>query len=243
MINYVYDGLNSVQEKNGGMVTANLLTGLGIDEFFTRTDGVGARALLPDALGSTLALGDNTGTLQTEYTYEPFGFTTQTGSASTSSYKYTGREDDGTGLMYYRARYYQPRFQRFISEDPIGFHGGSFSIYAYVSNNPLNLVDPSGLSPVGWIVQLGDKCMKKVKALFSDREMRQARSEGKDVLVNGTRQKANQIESGGSGGKPNIKHSGHDLGGGVRGLPHMQTPGRPGHTFWLRCCSRVGESD
>ena len=72
-------GLNPVQEKNGATVTANLLTGLGIDEFFTRTDGVGTRALLPDALGSTVALGDGTGTLQTQYTYEPFGFTTQTG--------------------------------------------------------------------------------------------------------------------------------------------------------------------
>lgn len=52
--NYVYDGLNPVQEKNGMTVTANLLTGLGIDEFFTRTDGVGLRTLLPDALGSTV---------------------------------------------------------------------------------------------------------------------------------------------------------------------------------------------
>lgn len=56
--NFVYDGLNPVQEKNGVTVTANLLTGLGIDEFFTRTDGVGVRSLLPDALGSTVALGD-----------------------------------------------------------------------------------------------------------------------------------------------------------------------------------------
>ena len=83
--NFLYDGLNPVQEKNGATVTANLLTGLNIDEFFTRTDGVGVRALLPDAVGSTVALGDNTGTLQTQYTYEPFGFASQTGLASTNS--------------------------------------------------------------------------------------------------------------------------------------------------------------
>jgi RHS repeat-associated protein len=142
--NFVYDGLNPVQEKNGATVTANLLTGLGIDEFFTRTDGVGVRALLPDALGSTVALGDGTGTLQTQYTYEPFGFVSQTGAASTSSYKYTGREDDGSGLYYYRARYYQPRFQRFIAEDPIGFVGGDVNLYAYVLNDPVTFVDPSG---------------------------------------------------------------------------------------------------
>jgi RHS repeat-associated protein len=142
--NYVYDGLNPVQEKNGATVTANLLTGLGIDEFFTRTDGVGVRSLLPDALGSTVALGDGTGTLQTQYTYEPFGVTTQTGSASTSSYKYTGREDDGSGLYYYRARYYSPRLQRFIAEDPIGFSGGDTNLYGYVRGNPLNWRDPRG---------------------------------------------------------------------------------------------------
>jgi YD repeat-containing protein len=85
--NFVYDGLNPVQEKNGATVTANLLTGLGIDEFFTRTDGVGVRSLLPDALGSTVALGDGTGMLQTQYTYEPFGVATQTGLASTQRRK------------------------------------------------------------------------------------------------------------------------------------------------------------
>ena len=132
------------------MVTANLITGLGIDEFFQRTDGVGARALLPDALGSTVALGDSTGTLQTQYTYEPFGYATQTGLASTNSYRYTGREDDGSGLDYYRARYYHPRLQRFISEDPIGFVGGDPNFYAYVSNNPGRWVDPTGLDSTDW---------------------------------------------------------------------------------------------
>ena len=144
--NYVYDGLNPVQEKSGATVTANLLTGLGIDEFFTRTDGVGTRGLLPDALGSTVALGDATGTLQTQYTYEPFGYAVTSGAASTSSYKYTAREDDGTGLYYYRARYYHPRLQRFIAEDPIGFQGGDVNLYAYVAGNPLGNTDPSGLA-------------------------------------------------------------------------------------------------
>jgi RHS repeat-associated protein len=153
--NYVYDGLNPVQEKNGATVTANLLTGLGIDEFFTRTDRVGVRSLLPDALGSTVALGDGTGTLQTQYTYEPFGVTTQTGSASTNSYKYTGREDDGSGLYYYRARYYQPRMQRFIAEDPIEFAGGDANLYGYVFNNPIANIDPSGqIGVAGFIVGL-----------------------------------------------------------------------------------------
>ncbi len=56
---------------------------------------------------------------------------------------------------YYRARYYDPKIGRFISEDPIGFAGGA-NFYAYVSANPVNRLDPFGLqdssSPwqVGW---------------------------------------------------------------------------------------------
>ncbi len=145
--NFVYDGLNPVQEKAGATVTANLLTGLGIDEFLTRTDGAGTRGLLTDALGSTVALGDGTGTIQTQYTYEPFGYASQTGAANTNSYKYTAREDDGSGLYYYRARYYHPRLQRFVAEDPIGFGGGDFNIYGYVRNNPLRMIDSTGLKP------------------------------------------------------------------------------------------------
>ncbi len=142
--NFVYDGLNPIQEKNGSTVTANLLTGLGIDEFFTRTDGAGAKSLLHDGLGSTVALDDGTGSLPTQYTYEPFGYTTESGVTSTNSYKYTGREDDGSGPSYYRARYYQPRLQRFISEDPIGFMGGDVNLYGYVGNSPILRTDPNG---------------------------------------------------------------------------------------------------
>jgi len=58
---------------------------------------------------------------------------------------YTGREGDPeTGLYYYRARYYDPKVGRFISEDPIRFAGG-VNFYSYVTNNPVALADPLGL--------------------------------------------------------------------------------------------------
>jgi RHS repeat-associated protein len=143
--NFLYDGLNVVQELNGTTPSANLLTSLGIDETLLRTDSTGARSFLADGLGSTLALTDAAGLVQGEYTYEPFGKTIATGAASTNAFKYTGREDDGTGLYYYRARYYHPGLQRFISQDPIGFDGGDVNLYAYVGNDPGNWVDPLGL--------------------------------------------------------------------------------------------------
>jgi RHS repeat-associated protein len=144
---FLYDGLNPVQETSGATILANILPGLGIDEFLTRTDVVAGvtSSFLTDALGSPIAVTDNTGTVQTEYTYEPFGKTTFTGSSNSSSYQYTGRENDGTGLYYYRNRYYHPLLQRFVSEDPIEFGGGGFNLYSYVGNNPLRYIDPLGL--------------------------------------------------------------------------------------------------
>jgi RHS repeat-associated protein len=57
----------------------------------------------------------------------------------------TGRENDATGLYFYRARYYSPTYQRFVSQDPIGFRGGDPNLYAYVSNGSTNWIDPWGL--------------------------------------------------------------------------------------------------
>ncbi len=108
---FLYDGPNPVQELAGGAPTANLLTG-GLDEFFTRTDSAGARHYLADALGSSLALSDGAGTVQTQYTYEPFGSTSASGAGTANTFAFTGREADGTGLYFYRARYYHPQCKR-----------------------------------------------------------------------------------------------------------------------------------
>ncbi|HKA60711.1 MAG TPA: RHS repeat-associated core domain-containing protein, partial [Gemmatimonadales bacterium] len=145
---FLHDGLTPVQELNGSTVVANLLTGLGIDEYLTRTDTNGARHFLVDALGSTVALSDPTGDLPTSYTYEPFGATGLSGSPTGNALDFTGREDDGTGLKYYRARYYHPGLQRFVAEDPVGFSGGDSNLYAYVLNQPPNAIDPLGTEPV-----------------------------------------------------------------------------------------------
>lgn len=53
-----------------------------------------------------------------------------------------------SGSLFYRARYYNPATGRFISEDPIGFTGSGTNLYGYASNNPIDLIDPSGLLDV-----------------------------------------------------------------------------------------------
>jgi len=144
---YMYDGANIVQEQVAGSANANTLTGK-IDEVFSRTDALGTTSPLRDGIGSNIALADSTGVVQTQYTYEAFGKSTAAGPGSLNAHKYTGREDDGTGLYYYRARYYSPSLQRFISEDPIGLAAGA-NVYAYVRNNPVGFRDPSGLQDDG----------------------------------------------------------------------------------------------
>jgi RHS repeat-associated protein len=140
---YLYDSMNPVQELSGDTPSANLLAGLAVDEYFQRTDSSGSANFLTDALGSTLALTGPSGNVLAQYTYEPYGNTTVTGT-STNPFQYTGREDDATGLYFYRARYYNTATGRFLSEDPIRFHGG-IDFYAYAGNNPSGYVDPSGL--------------------------------------------------------------------------------------------------
>jgi RHS repeat-associated protein len=156
---FLYDGYNVVQELTSGQPSANLLSG-GIDETFTRTT-TSSTSFLEDGLGSNVALTNGLGAVTTQYTYEPFGNTSNSGPASTNAFQYTGRENDGTGLYFNRARYYNPTLQRFISQDPIGFGGGTTNLYSYTANSPTNLTDPSGKGPEllllaegppGWLV-------------------------------------------------------------------------------------------
>lgn len=132
---YTYDGFNA------SSVSGNqILNGDGIDEVYTAG---ASSSLLTDGIGSTLAITDSAGNISGSYTYGPYGNTSHTGSA-TAPNQYSGRENDGdTNLYYYRARYYSPTLNRFISQDPIGL-GGGMNVYGYVAADPITYRDPSG---------------------------------------------------------------------------------------------------
>ncbi len=126
-----------MQERAGGTPTANIVFGPATDEPLVRSDSTRVWALVADGLGSALALLDPSGAVRTQYTYGAFGSTSATGTGSGNTAQYTGRENDGTGLYYYRARYYSPGLQRFVSEDPLEFGAGDPNLYAYVGNSPV----------------------------------------------------------------------------------------------------------
>ena len=83
-----------------------------------------------DHQGSIINLTDQNGNIVESFTYDNHYGRIQehTKTIKTNNpYGYTGREVDADDLYYYRARYYDPTIQRFISEDPIGFASGANS--------------------------------------------------------------------------------------------------------------------
>ncbi len=149
---YVYDGMDIIQEINqDGTSKANYIRGLNIDEPLARIKADGTmRFYKTDALGSVIALTDENGVVKTTYSYDPFGNVTISGESSDNPFQYTGRENDGTGHLFERNRYYSYELLRYISQDPIGFVGGDVNFYVRVGNNPVNWVDPLGLVWTDW---------------------------------------------------------------------------------------------
>jgi RHS repeat-associated protein len=81
-----------------------------------------------------------------------------TDDAKAPQRSYTGREPDAaTGLIYYRARWFDPKLGRFISEDPIGFAAGDANLSRYVGNSSPNTSDPSGLDDEFPLVPYNDQ--------------------------------------------------------------------------------------
>jgi RHS repeat-associated protein len=145
-----YDGLDIVQEA-GGAGEASYLRTLAIDEALARIASSGTNTFLADLLGSTLALADPSGSPVTEYTYEPFGATQVSGPTSPNPVQFNGRENDGSGLYHYRARFYAPALARFVSQDPFETEPGYGNRFAYARNNPLLYTDPTGEQSQGGI--------------------------------------------------------------------------------------------
>ena len=101
-----------------------------------------------DGLGSTRALSNLAGQRTDAYSYDVFGaLRTKTGNAA-QPFTFTGEQNDGElGLVFLRARYYDPQVGRFLSIDPFrGFEAESQSLnrYIYSRNNPVLWSDPSG---------------------------------------------------------------------------------------------------
>ena len=143
---FLYDGAQAIAELKGSALDTVYHTGLEIDEVLARYGAGGNKTLLTDALMSVIAQANDDQSVQNFYGYSPYGEAQTQGPDGGNPLQYTGREADGTGLYYYRARYYDPVIKRFISEDPIGILGG-INPYAYVGGDPITYADPLGWAP------------------------------------------------------------------------------------------------
>ncbi len=145
---YVYDREDILFELDAsGNIITEYLHGPGIDEPIAMIRGGQTYYYHADVLGSIIAITNSAGQVVQRYEYDSFGnITYQQDPNFIQPYTYTGREyDEESGLYYYRARYYDPKIGRFISEDPIGLAGGDINYFSYVGNNPVNEIDPMGL--------------------------------------------------------------------------------------------------
>lgn len=143
---YAYDGNNLVEETNSsGSAVARYSQGLNIDEPLAMLRSGATSFYDLDGLGSVTSLSNSAGSLSQTYSYDSFGQQTSSTGSIINPFQYTAREYDAeTGLYFYRARYLDPKIGRLLSEDPIGFSGGT-DFYSYVLNNPTDYTDPSGL--------------------------------------------------------------------------------------------------
>ncbi|BCW93937.1 MAG: hypothetical protein KatS3mg007_1831 [Thermoanaerobaculum sp.] len=108
-----------------------------------------------DHLGSPRKVTDGSGNVKAYSDFYPFGLPAATNGIQPRWFSGYELEHQNTAsaytddLYFLHARWYFPQLARFLSPDPVrGFVGlgQSFNLYGYVTNNPINLVDPWGLA-------------------------------------------------------------------------------------------------
>ena len=145
--NYIHDGDDLLMELDSSFeIVAEYTHFPGTDKLHSMIRDSAVYYFATDEKGTVLGLYDTLGVVQNTYRYDPWGNPESESENVTNPFRYIGRVwDDETGLLYVRARYYDPEIGRFISEDPIGLAGG-INTFAYTSGDPVNRVDRTGLA-------------------------------------------------------------------------------------------------
>ncbi|HVH70781.1 MAG TPA: RHS repeat-associated core domain-containing protein, partial [Candidatus Dormibacteraeota bacterium] len=106
--------------NSSGAVVARYTQTENIDEPIVMLRSSATSYYEQDGLSSVTSLSNSAGALAQTYTYDSFGNTTASSGSLVNPFQYTGREwDTETNLQFSRARYYDPKTGRFISEDPM----------------------------------------------------------------------------------------------------------------------------
>jgi RHS repeat-associated protein len=147
---YVLDSaapLTLVLAETTGTETIYNLHGL---DLVAQNDGASTEYFAYDGLGSVRQVLDSSGGVLYAQVFDPYGNPYASAGTGSTSFGFTGEQTDGNGLIFLRARYYDPRQGRFLQRDT--WRGNdrnqiSLNPWLYVYNNPVNLVDPTGMVP------------------------------------------------------------------------------------------------
>jgi RHS repeat-associated protein len=146
------DALNPIaQLDSSGNIEATFIYGsrAHVPDAMVMTDGTVYR-FITDHLGSVrLVVNAETGAVVQRMDYDAFGRVLNAVNPGFQPFGFAGGlYDDDTGLVRFGARDYDAYSGKWTAKDPVLFEGGSENLYAYVADDPVNFLDPLGLSPM-----------------------------------------------------------------------------------------------
>ena len=152
-IRHVYDGVQCIADLNAdGEVVVSYTWGAGIDNLLAIHTGGATYYPLTDVQGTIWGYVDANNTIVARFVYDACGNILSSTSfvlaLATNRYRFQCREwSAATGLVNFRARWYDPVTGRWLSKDPIGLSGG-LNLYVFCGDDPVNTLDPIGTAHI-----------------------------------------------------------------------------------------------